>query len=281
MSRRSRSLLLLVGWFSSCGGDDNATAPDVSSCEASACGPCPESDDTGRICSCVSDRCVCRCDDSLCNRVCAYSELWGLCRPDGACECICDPSGPCAADADADADAGPVACTAAGAECGPGQVCDLPPASCDDPAAPGRCVWRPESCEPDWSPVCGCDGVSYRNDCERLLAGAALRSSDYCPGTSCGGLDALPCPAGQACSNVGCGPFFATGTCVSPSPRPARMSGSRSATPTRWSGPTTACASRPERFASSSPRRPAVVAAARRSATRRTPRLARPAWYAP
>ena len=61
--------------------------------------------------------------------------------------------------------------------CPEGQVCDI--RSCLDGAS-GTCVLRPSLCMPLWAPVCGCDGVTYGNDCERLAAGAALDHEGEC-----------------------------------------------------------------------------------------------------
>jgi hypothetical protein len=52
----------------------------------------------------------------------------------------------------------------------------------------GTCWSKPRSCPPDIVPVCGCDGKSYANDCERQAAGVSKRndgvySSPSCPGT--------------------------------------------------------------------------------------------------
>lgn len=78
-------------------------------------------------------------------------------------------------------------CERDGLRCGPdrgcaeGLVCELP--SCD--AVVGSCVPVPADCvaaplsEPP-STVCGCDGLSYPDDCSRVMAGVALAHDGPC-----------------------------------------------------------------------------------------------------
>jgi len=67
-----------------------------------------------------------------------------------------------------------------GVRCARGQFCELPP-GCSDPFAFGRCMERPEGCPLHYDPVCGCDGVSYANDCERRTSGTPLAHPGECP----------------------------------------------------------------------------------------------------
>jgi hypothetical protein len=70
-----------------------------------------------------------------------------------------------------------------GEACPDGMVCDV--RSCDE-AATGTCVSRPGPCPLVWAPVCGCDRVTYGNDCERLAAGVALDHLGECGGPPTG-----------------------------------------------------------------------------------------------
>jgi len=109
--------------------------------------------------------------------------------------------------------------------------------TCEDAA--GACEPRPVFCEDAAEPVCGCDGITYWNDCLRRASGVAsmtrgeCRSNALeCGGRMPGGPDPGPpvpdpmaaCPLGTYCArllpppkpgappNDGCEPY-ARGTC--------------------------------------------------------------------
>src|SRR5579864_3485876 len=62
--------------------------------------------------------------------------------------------------------------------CDPGLFCDHKPGTCGLIGGTGRCVRIPELCPMAKGkarprvilPVCGCNGVTYGNDCERIKA---------------------------------------------------------------------------------------------------------------
>jgi hypothetical protein len=116
---------------------------------------------------------------------------------------------------DASADAGPKSCTGT-SQCKSDEFCSK--AACVNLL--GECKPRPKACAATESPVCGCDGVNYWNDCLRQQIGSPSSTGGACltPAT-CGGLASLPCPVGRArCAHLltaelQCGVADAFGAC--------------------------------------------------------------------
>jgi len=56
----------------------------------------------------------------------------------------------------------------AGIRCNAGLWCDPKPESCHVADASGTCVRIPHFCTRIFRPVCGCNGRTYGNDCQRV-----------------------------------------------------------------------------------------------------------------
>jgi hypothetical protein len=78
-----------------------------------------------------------------------------------------------------------------GALCAEGQYCDPEPGMCHGADISGTCKDVTSACAEVLAPVCGCNGVTYDNDCERIRAGVALdhtgRCEKLCRKTGCSG----------------------------------------------------------------------------------------------
>jgi len=68
-----------------------------------------------------------------------------------------------------------------GRACSTGSYCDFPNKTCGAADQTGVCRPVPSTCDAISSPVCGCDGKTYANDCLRAVAGVSKANDGTCP----------------------------------------------------------------------------------------------------
>jgi len=97
-----------------------------------------------------------------------------------------------------DAGSTPVRCGTI-SDCPAGSYCEKP--SCDAPS--GTCTFFPSVCVTEERPECGCDGITYFDDCLRRQSGIASFTAGPCwqgNASTCGGPASTSCPEGAVCA---------------------------------------------------------------------------------
>jgi hypothetical protein len=95
--------------------------------------------------------------------------------------------------------AGDTRCTRS-EDCGSGRYCKKH--GCEDQA--GECEPYPTHCGDEEQVVCGCDGVTYFNECLRRAAGIAEAHDGDCTTDAviCGGKSKVPCAGSAVCATL-------------------------------------------------------------------------------
>jgi hypothetical protein len=198
------------GNSATCGGLLPAKCPPEQYCSFPITAQCGAADQTG-TCATKPDACdliyspVCGCDGKTYGNDCAAASAGVSVAKTG--ECAGGPGKTCGA--------------RVGATCAADEYCNYTPAAmCGRADATGTCAKVFEgACTANFDPVCGCDGLTYGNDCEAARAGAAVDHDGVCAttGETCGGLIGATCESGFFCNFPpawACGDGDGTGTCT-------------------------------------------------------------------
>jgi hypothetical protein len=158
------------------------------SCTEEACGTeCTAGDLAGsgssdgcNTCTCVDGFWSCTEMDCPVEPMCTPGE--SVVAPDGCNTCLCGDDGTLTACTDKACVEEPVGCGGwLGDTCGDDEYCAYVEGQlCGAADASATCEKRPELCQGDYTPVCGCDGETYSNACVAAGAGTGVNHTGAC-----------------------------------------------------------------------------------------------------
>ena len=119
---------------------------------------------------------VCGCDGTTYANSCEAARAGVSVDYEG--ECV---AGPCASNND----------------CLSNEYCAKPRGGCD---GTGTCQSRPQGCPEIWDPVCGCDGITYANECFAAMVGVSVEHSGECVTGTCTANN--DCTADEYCAKA-------------------------------------------------------------------------------
>lgn len=172
-------------------------------------------------------------DDAFCKMrigACERLDSLGMCRPlTSICPEFLDPVCGCDGETynnECESDAAGVSLAyrgeckepcggVAGVLCDDGEFCKFARGTCEVSDNQGVCTEIPTGCPDVRDPVCGCDGVTYGNECEAHAASVSVDRRGACE-TTCGRSGVAPCDVGEFCKfpDHTCDVTDAQGVCI-------------------------------------------------------------------